>query len=103
MTHGAWVSEDLIRKANIGAKCFGHGNGPNSTICRSRNDSSCISSAPEGCEVGPENYEETCRGLRLDCDVWDWTQQRPQKQAYKNWLKSHLRQGVPVVWVPMLK
>ena len=64
MTHGAWVSEDLIRKANIGAKCFGHGNGPNSTICMSRNDSSCISSAPEGCEVGPENYEETCRGDR---------------------------------------
>ena len=24
MGHGAWVSEDLIRKANIGAPCHGH-------------------------------------------------------------------------------
>jgi hypothetical protein len=103
MAHGAWVSEDLIRKANIGSPCFGHGNGPNSAVCTSTNDTQCISTAPEGCEVGPENYEQTCSGLRLVCDVWDYTQPKPQASAFKAWLKSHLVQGVPVVWVPMLK
>jgi hypothetical protein len=103
MTHGAWLSEDLVRKANIGAPCFGHGNGPNSTICQSAKDIDCISSAPEGCEVGPENYAQTCKGLRLDCDIWDYTQPKPQTTAYKAWLKSHLVKGTPIVWVPMLK
>lgn len=103
MTRGAWVSEDLVRKTNIGAPCFGHGNGPNSTICNSVNDSDCISSGPLGCEVGPENYAQTCKGLRLDCDIWDYTQPKPQANAYKHWLKSHLVTGTPVVWVPMLK
>ena len=103
MMHGAWISEDFVRKANIGAPCFGHGNGPNSTICMSKNDSHCISTAPEGCEVGPENYVATCEGLRLDCDVWDYTRPHPQAPAYKRWLKAHLTRGTPVVWVPMLK
>ena len=103
MTRGAWVSEDLVRKANIGAPCFGHGNGPNSTICQSKNDTECISSAPLGCEVGPENYAETCAGLRLRCDVWDYTQPKPQASDFKRWMKLHLVNGFPVVWVPMLK
>jgi len=103
MTKGAWVSEDLVRKANIGAQCFGHGNGPNSTVCESPNDADCISSAPFGCEVAPENYGSTCKGLRLDCDVWDYLQPRPQTEVYKSWLKGHLVRGTPVVWTPMLK
>ena len=103
MVHGAWVSEDLVRKANIGARCFGHGNGPNSTVCMSKDDGDCISSPPNGCEVGPENYAATCKGLRLDCDVWDYTRATPQTAAYKSWLKAHLVAGTPVVWVPMLK
>lgn len=103
MVHGAWVSEDLVRKANIGAPCFGHGNGKNSTVCEFNNDTKCVSSAPEGCEVGPENYAQTCTGLRLDCDVWDYTQAKPQSSAYKQWMKSWLVKGVPLVWVPMLK
>jgi hypothetical protein len=104
MTHGAWVSEDLVRKANIHAPCFGHGNGPNSTVCPAEtSDADCISAAPDGCEVGPENYAQTCAGLHLDCDVWDYSKPKPQAAAYKAWLKSHLAKGVPVVWVPMLK
>jgi len=100
--HGAWVSQDLVRKANVGAPCFGHGNGVNSTVCTAADDAACISSAPGGCEVGPENYAETCRGLRLDCDVWDYMQPSPQTTAYKAWLKTHLAGGVPIVWAPML-
>jgi len=104
MAHGAWVSEDLVRKANIGAACFGHGNGPNSTVCQAADDADCRSAAPGGCEVGPENYAATCAGLRLDCDVWDYAQRPlPQAPAYKAWLKAHLVRGVPVVWVPLLK
>jgi len=85
MGHGAWVSEDLIRKANIGAKCFGH------------------NETKEGCEVGPENYAETAKGLRLKYDVWDYTQPKPQAKAFKAWLKSHLVRGAPVMWAPMEK
>lgn len=103
MVHGSWVSEDLVRKANIGAPCFGHGNGPNSTVCASKVDGDCVSSRPWGCEVGPENYAATCKGLRLDCDVWDYTRAVPQAAAFKAWMKAHLVEGTPVVWVPMLK
>jgi hypothetical protein len=64
LAHGAWVSEDLIRKANIGARCHGH------------------SSPAEGCEVGPENYAETAQGLRLNHDVWNYSQPQPQSAAF---------------------
>ena len=86
MGHGAWVSEDLIRKANIGAKCHGH-------------------SAPaEGCEVGPENYADTAVNLRLRYDVWDYAgQPQPQAKAFKAWIKAHLVQREPVMWAPMEK
>lgn len=69
----------------------------------SKDDKDCISSRPEGCEVGPENYAQTCKGLQLDCDVWDYNAHKPQTKAYKSWLKSHLVEGTPIVWVPMLK
>lgn len=82
---GAWVSEDLIRKANIGAPCHGH------------------HLPGEGCEVGPENYADTAKGLRLKADVWDYTQPKPQAKAFKVWIKSHLVQGHPVMWAPMEK
>jgi len=84
MGHGAWVSEDLVRKANIGAKCAGHG------------------ASADGCEVGPENYAETAEGLRLRYDVWDFLgQPQPQAKAFKAWMKSHLAKREPVMWAPM--
>lgn len=84
MAHGAWVSEDLVRKANIGAKCFGHGD---DTV---------------GCEVGPENYAETAKGLRVRADVWDYAgQPQPQAKAFKAFIKSHLAKRQPVMWAPM--
>eukprot|EP00928_Gymnodinium_smaydae_P062354 TRINITY_DN46239_c0_g1_i1.p1 TRINITY_DN46239_c0_g1~~TRINITY_DN46239_c0_g1_i1.p1 ORF type:complete len:380 (+),score=36.01 TRINITY_DN46239_c0_g1_i1:52-1140(+) len=82
---GAWVSEDLIRKANIGAPCFGH------------------QESGRGCEVGPENYADTAKGLRLNADVWDYMRPKPQAKAFKAWIKSHLVQGHPVMWAPMEK
>lgn len=86
MGKGAWVSEDLVRKANIGAKCFGHG------------------SAGEGCEVGPENYAETAQGLNLKYEVWDYLNEpKPQAKGFKAWIKKHLASGSPVMWAPMEK
>jgi len=85
LAHGAWVSEDLIRKANIGARCHGH------------------SSPAEGCEVGPENYAETAQGLRLLHDVWNYSQPQPQSAAFKAWIKAHLVKREPVMWAPMEK
>lgn len=85
LAKGAWVSEDLVRKANIGAACFGHGNDKN------------------GCEVGPENYGETAAGLRLNYDVWNYSQPQPQAAAFKAWIKAHLSVGHPVMWAPMEK
>ena len=84
--HGAWISEDLIRKGNIGAKCHGH------------------SSPTDGCEVGPENYAETAQGLRLRYDVWDYVgQPQPQAAGFKAWIKAHLVKREPVMWAPMEK
>lgn len=85
MGHGAWISQDLIRKANIGSQCFGHGDKTN------------------GCEVGPENYAETAKGLKLKYDVWNYNQTKPQAPAFKAWIKSHLVKGAPVMWAPMEK
>ena len=85
MGHGAWVSEDLIRKANIGAPCHGH------------------KSPGDGCEVGPENYGQTAEGLRLHYDRWDYTQPVPQAKAFKAWIKAHLAKREPVMWAPMEK
>eukprot|EP00927_Polykrikos_kofoidii_P014074 TRINITY_DN16137_c0_g2_i1.p1 TRINITY_DN16137_c0_g2~~TRINITY_DN16137_c0_g2_i1.p1 ORF type:complete len:359 (-),score=51.05 TRINITY_DN16137_c0_g2_i1:98-1174(-) len=86
MTHGSWISEDLVRKGNIGAKCFGHGDDTN------------------GCEVGPENYAATAEGLHLRYDVWDYADQpQPQAKAFKAWIKSHLVKREPVMWAPMEK
>lgn len=87
MGHGAWVSEDLVRKANIGpnTKCWGHHEPHN------------------GCEVGPENYAVTAAGLRLKYDVWNYSQPQPQSKAFKAWIKSHLVKSAWVMWAPMEK
>eukprot|EP01063_Lacrimia_lanifica_P033438 TRINITY_DN593_c0_g3_i1.p2 TRINITY_DN593_c0_g3~~TRINITY_DN593_c0_g3_i1.p2 ORF type:complete len:357 (+),score=126.57 TRINITY_DN593_c0_g3_i1:59-1129(+) len=83
MAHGAWVSGDLIRKANDGSLCYGHGE------------------PGYGCEVGPENYNTTAAGLKTYYDVWDFTQPQPQAPAFKAWIKKHLTKKTPVMWAPI--
>lgn len=85
MGHGAWISVDLVRKANIGAPCHGH------------------NETGMGCEVGPENYGQTAAGLKLKYDMWDYSQPAPQAKAFKSWIKSHLVKGSPVMWAPICK
>lgn len=80
---GAWISQDLVRKANTHGE--GHG-------------------TPElGYEVLPSNVGETHANLKLDFDEWDYMQPKPQAAAFKVWIKSHLVQGHPIVWFPICK
>ena len=87
LNFGAWVSQDLVRKAN--RKQPGpytmHGDGV------------------EGYEVVPSNVAFTAAGLGLAFDEWDYNSTAPQADAFKSFIKSHLVQGHPVVWLPMCK
>lgn len=85
LTHGAWISQDKVRKANRGGLCFGH------------------TDVGGGCEVGPENYGLTARNLKLHFHEWDYSQKAPQAAAFKKWMKAHLVKGNPVMWAPLLK
>lgn len=84
---GAWVSQDLVRKANRlqPGPHFMHGD------------------KNLGFEVMPSNVAATARGLRLAYDEWDYTQPSPQAPAFKRWLKAHLAKGHAIVWFPMCK
>lgn len=83
MAVGAWISQDLVRKANT----HGEGHGTPSL----------------GYEVLPSNVAETTANLKLEFDEFDYTQPKPQAAAFKAWIKSHLVQGHPIVWFPMCK
>eukprot|EP01062_Namystynia_karyoxenos_P083164 TRINITY_DN9513_c0_g1_i1.p2 TRINITY_DN9513_c0_g1~~TRINITY_DN9513_c0_g1_i1.p2 ORF type:complete len:380 (+),score=154.50 TRINITY_DN9513_c0_g1_i1:130-1140(+) len=83
MAFGAYISQDLVRKANTHGE--GHG------------------SPAEGYEVLPGNVAETARNLKLTCDEWNYNQTKPQIAGYKRWMKKHLAQGHPVVWFVMCK
>merc|ERR1712151_1281931 len=52
MGFGAWISQDLVRKANTHGE--GHGD------------------ARLGYEVLPSNVYETAKGLKLTADEWDY-------------------------------
>lgn len=87
MAHGAWISQDLVRKAN-------------------KDDSGnhdMHGDTRHGYELLPSNAGYTAQQLKLSYDEFDYTQAQPQAAAYKKWLKGHLVQGHPVVWFPMCK
>ena len=87
LAFGAWISQDLVRKANRlqPGPHFMHGD---STV---------------GYEVMPSNVAYTAHALRLRYVEWDPLQPTPQAPAYKRWLKAHLAQGHPIVWFPICK
>ena len=84
---GAWISQDLVRKANRFSP------GPHNMH----------GNPTEGYEVMPSNVVDTAGGLKLAYEEWDYTQPRPQATAYKAWLKKHLVRGHPIVWFPICK
>lgn len=85
---GAWVSQDLVRKANRDQQGIQHNMHGDRT---------------EGYEVMPINVEYTATHLKYKQSQWDYTQGSPQATAYKKWLKSHLVQGHCIVWFPICK
>ena len=84
---GAWVSQDLVRKANR------MGPGPHNMH----------GDKTEGYEVMPSNVAVTAEGLKLAYEEWDYSQPVPQAAAFKKWLKSQLVQGRAIAWFPMCK
>lgn len=87
LAKGAWLSQDLVRKANR------DGPAPHTMHGDSSN----------GYEVMPSNVAYTAKHLRLTYDEFDYTQPKPQATAYKQWLKSQLTEGNAVVWFPICK
>lgn len=87
LAFGAYISQDLVRKANKRSP------GPHAM----HGDSSV------GYEVMPDNVAFTAKNLKLRYDEWDYNQPIPQAHAYKAWLKSHLTKGEPVVFFPICK
>jgi len=83
LAFGAWISQDLVRKANTHGE--GHGD------------------PKDGYEVLPSNVGETAKNLKLTYDEWDYNQPSPQAPAFKKWIKSHLTKGEPIVFFPMCK
>jgi len=84
---GAWVSQDLVRKANREQPGAHHMHGDRT----------------EGFEVMPSNVAFTATKLKLAFEEWDYTQPSPQAPAFKKWLKKQLAQGRPIVWFPICK
>ena len=76
---GAWVSQDLVRKANRDQSIphFMHGD------------------AALGYEVVPSNQAYTAEKLKLTFDEFDYTQPAPQAAAWKAFVKGHLVRGEP--------
>lgn len=85
---GAWISQDLVRKANRDQTGIEHNMHGDTTV---------------GFEVMPINVAYTAAHLKLKFVEWDYTLPAPQAPAYKRWLKSHLALGRPVVFFPICK
>jgi len=87
LAKGAWLSQDLVRKANRDGPGNHDMHGDTTT----------------GYEVMPSNVAYTAKHLKLTYDEFDYTQPTPQAAAYKSFLKSHLSQGNAIVWFPICK
>jgi hypothetical protein len=84
LTHGVWISQDLIRKN--AAPGGGHGN---DTL---------------GYEILHTNIEGALTNLGFKYDAFDYLNiPLPQSYSYISWLKSKLAQGQGVVWFIMCK
>jgi hypothetical protein len=87
LAKGAWISQDLVRKANR--------DGPAPHTMHG--------SSTMGYEVMPSNVAYTAKHLRLTYDEFDYNLPTPQAAAYKKWLKKNLAKGNGVVWFPICK
>lgn len=84
LSYGAWISQDLIRKA--APKGEGHGN------------------PIQGYEILHSNIEEALANLHFTYDSWDWEgSTHPQGSDYLGWLKQQLLQDNGVVQFVLCK
>jgi hypothetical protein len=88
LAQGAWISQDLVRKANRDQTGIAHNMHGDRTV---------------GFEVMPINVAYTASKLRLNFDEWDSAQPAPQAPAFKRWLKKHLAAGHAIAWFPICK
>ena len=84
---GAYVSQDLVRKANRDQP--GEHNMHGDTTV--------------GFEVMPSNIAYTAKALKFTYNEWDYMQPAPQAPAFKRWLKAQLVQGYAIAWFPICK
>lgn len=87
LAKGAWLSQDLVRKANADGSGAHDMHGDTSV----------------GYEVMPSNIAYTAKNLRLTYSEFDYTLPKPQASAFKSWMKSHLSQGHGISWFPLCK
>ena len=85
---GAWISQDLVRKANRAQTGIAHNMHGDTKL---------------GYEVMPSNVAYTAASLKLSYEEWDYMQPAPQAKAFKVWLKKHLSKGRAIVWFPLCK
>ncbi len=85
---GAWISQDLVRKANRDQTGIPHNMHGDTTV---------------GFEVMPINVAYTSDKLKLNYEEWDYSSPPPQAAAYKKWLKQQLAAGHAVVFFPICK
>jgi hypothetical protein len=88
LAFGAWISQDLVRKANRDQTGIAHNMHGNQIL---------------GYEIVPTDVAYTAAHLKLDYEEWDYNQSAPQAPAYKRWLKKNLVKGYPIVWMPLCK
>jgi hypothetical protein len=88
LSWGAWVSQDLVRKANRDQTGIEHNMHGDRTL---------------GYEVVPVNVAYTAGHLGFVSDEWNYNNSSPQTKAYKAWVKGHLVKGECVVWFPICK
>lgn len=84
LTYGAWISQDLIRKAAPEAE--GHGN------------------SIEGYEILHTNIEVALTNLHFTHSSWDWQRSpEPQGENYLSWMKQQLVQDFGIVQFVLCK
>ena len=95
LSAGAWISQDLIRKANIAQPGVHNMHGSSNPVNCSAHKLGC------GWEVMPSNVKWTADHLLLASDEFDYTQPSPQAAAWKQWAKSHLVKQHAIAFFPM--
>lgn len=81
MSYGAWISQREVRRST--GPGGGHGN------------------PKDGYEILHTNIDQALDSLKLTHDDFDYSQSVPQYKSYFGWMRAHLAQTHPIVWMIM--